>query len=103
MFVVSAVGWVTVVGLLGFLEYSSSVFLVSAFGLLIAIALVGAIILCSFAFKEAADQSLMLRNVSVLGTFAWIGLAFIAAYHILWLVFLLTVVSLWPLRAYTVK
>ena len=103
MFVLGVVGWVTVTGLLGFLEYSSSVFFVSTFGLLIGIALVGAVILCSYAFKEAADQSLMLRNVSVLGTFAWIGLAFIAAYHILWLVFLLTVVSLWPLRAYSVK
>jgi hypothetical protein len=45
----------------------------------------------------------MLRNVSLLSTFAWTGLAFIAAYHILWLIFLLTLISLWPLRAYTVK
>jgi hypothetical protein len=103
MFVLSVVGWVTLVGLLGFLEYSTSVLLGSAFGVLIGIALVGAIILCSISFREASDQSMMLRNVSVLGSFAWIGLAFIAAYHILWLVFLLTLVSLWPLRSYTVK
>ncbi len=103
MFVLATAGWVTVIGLLGFLEYSVSVFFASAFGLLISVALVGAIVLCSTAFREASEQSLMLRNVSLLSTFAWIGLAFIAAYHILWLVFLLTVVSLWPLRAYTVK
>jgi len=70
---------------------------------LIGVALVGAIILCSMAFREASEQSLMLRNISLLGTFAWTGLAFIAAYHILWLIFLLTLVSLWPLRSYTVK
>jgi hypothetical protein len=103
MFVLATVGWVTVIGLLGFLEYSVSVFFSSAFGMLIAVALVGAIVLCSQAFREASEQSLMLRNVSLLSTFAWIGLAFIAAYHILWLVFLLTLVSLWPLRAYTAK
>ena len=103
MFILCVVGWVTVVGLLGFLEYSLSVFFGSAFGVLIGVALVGAIILCSMAFREASDQSLMLRNISLLGTFAWTGLAFIAAYHILWLIFLLTLVSLWPLRSYTVK
>lgn len=103
MFVVASVGGVTVIGLLGFLEYSGSVFFVGAVGLLIAIALVGAVVLCSLAFKEATDQSVMLRNVALLSTFAWIGLAFIAAYHILWLVFLLTLISLWPLRAWSGK
>jgi hypothetical protein len=103
MFVLAVVGGLTVIGLGGFLEYTLSVFFTSVLGVLIAIALVGAIVLCSVAFKEATDQAAMLRSVSLLSTFAWIGLAFIAAYHILWLVFLLTVISLWPLRAYTAK
>jgi hypothetical protein len=103
MFVLAVVGGVTVIGLVGFLEYALSVFLTSVLGVLIAIALVGAVVLCSVAFREAADQAAFLRNVSLLSTFAWIGLAFIAAYHILWLVFLLTLISLWPLRAFSAK
>jgi hypothetical protein len=103
MFILAVVGAATLIGLGGFLEYALSVFLTSVVGLLIAIALVGAIVLCSLAFKEATDQSAMLRNVSLLSTFAWVGLAFIAAYHILWLVFLLTLISLWPLRAFSAK
>jgi hypothetical protein len=103
MFVLAVVGGVTVIGLGGFLEYALSVFFTSVLGVLIAIALVGAIVLCSVAFNSATDQAAMLRNVSLLSTFAWIGLAFIAAYHILWLVFLLTLISLWPLRAFSAK
>jgi hypothetical protein len=103
MFVLPVVGGVTVIGLGGFLEYALSVFFTSVLGVLIAIALVGAIVLCSVAFRQATDQAAMLRNVSLLSTFAWIGLAFIAAYHILWLVFLLTLISLWPLRAFSAK
>jgi hypothetical protein len=101
MFMLAVVGGVTMVGLLGFVEYSLSIFSTSVLGGLIALALLGAVILCSVAFKEATDQAVMLRDVSLLSTFAWIGLAFIAAYHILWLVFLLTLISLWPLRTFT--
>jgi hypothetical protein len=103
MFLLAVAGGVTVIGLAGFLEYSLSLLLGPVLGLLIAVALVGAIVLASLAFKEAADQAVMTRNVAVLSTFAWIGLAFIAAYHIVWFVFLLTLVSLWPLKAYSAK
>jgi hypothetical protein len=101
MFVLAVVGGMTMVGLLGFLEYSIYVFFTTVLSVLIAIALLAAILLCSVAFKEATDQAVILRDVSMLSTFAWVGLAFIAAYHILWLVFLLTLISLWPLRTFT--
>lgn len=103
MFILAVVGGITLIGLGGFLEYASSVLFASVIGILIAIALVGAVILCAVAFREARDEAVMLRNVSLFTTFAWVGLAFIAAYHILWLVFLLTLVSLWPLRAWNGK
>ena len=103
MFVLAAVGGVTVIGLLGFLEYAISVFFATAVGLMIAFALVLAIAFCSVAFREAADQAALLRNVTLLSTFAWVGLAFIAAFHILWLVFLLTLISIWPLHAWSGK
>ena len=102
MFVLAVVGGLTVIGLGGFLEYAFSAFS-GLLGVLIAGALVLAIICCSVAFKEAADQAAMTRNVAVLSSFAWIGLAFIAAYHFLWLVFLLTLISIWPLRSWSGK
>jgi hypothetical protein len=97
MFVLATVGSVTLVGLFGFLEYAVNA-LTGAVGLLIAAALVGAVTLCSLAFREAEQQSELALNVSLLSTFAWIGLAFIAAYHILWAVFLLTLIATWPLK-----
>ena len=103
MFVIAVVGGVTAIGLLGFLEYLSSLFYVAVLGLLLAVALLGALALCTVAFHEATEQAALLRNVTVLSTFAWIGLAFIAAYHIVWLVFVLTLVSLWPLKTMSIK
>lgn len=103
MFILAVVGGVTVIGLLGFLEYTFSVFFASVLGLLIAVSLVLAIVFCAVAFREAADQAALLRNVTLFSTFAWVGLAFIAAFHILWLVFLLTLISIWPLHAWTGK
>jgi hypothetical protein len=97
MFVLAGVGAITIAGLFGFLEYAYNA-LFGAIGLLIAAALVGAIALCSLAFREAAAQAELARNVTLLTTFAWVGLAFIAAYHILWLFFMLTLISLWPLK-----
>ncbi len=98
MFLLAVVGAITLLGLLGFLEYAFSIVYAGAVGILIALALVIAIALCSVAFREASEQAALMRNVTLLSTFAWVGLAFIAAYHILWVVFLLTLISLWPLK-----
>jgi hypothetical protein len=103
MFMVAVVGGVTVIGAFGFLEYALSLVYVLTVGILIAVALITAIVLCSVAFREATEQAVMLRNVTVLSTFAWIGLAFIAAYHVVWLVFVLTLISIWPLKAISAK
>jgi len=99
MFIIAVVGGVTTTGLLAFAEYSLTIALsFTVLAILIALALIGAVVLCSVAFKDATDQAVLLRDVSVLSTFAWVGLAFIAVYHVLWLVFLLTLISLWPLK-----
>jgi hypothetical protein len=103
MFVIAVVGGVTVIGLFGFLEYLTSLFYVAVLGLLLALALLGALVLCTVAFHEATEQAVLMRNVTVLSSFAWVGLAFIAAYHIVWLVFVLTLVSLWPLKSMSLK
>lgn len=98
LFLIAVVGAITLLGLLGFLEYAFSIVYAGAVGILIAFALVSAIAMCSIAFHEASEQAALMRNVTLLSTFAWVGLAFIAAYHILWVVFLLTLISLWPLK-----
>ena len=103
MFAIAVAGVLTLVGAYGFLEYVVSLVYVLAIGLLIAIALVAAVVLCSVAFAEVTAQATLMRNVAVLSTFAWIGLAFIAAYHVVWLVFALTLVSIWPLKSMSVK
>ena len=103
MFVIAVTGGLTVIGAFGFLEYTSSLVYVLGVGVLIAAALVAAIALCSLAFREANEQAVLMRNVAVLSTFAWVGLAFIAAYHVVWLVFALTLISIWPLKSISAK
>lgn len=103
MFVLAAVGGLTGLGLFGGLEYALSLVYVAAIGVGIALALVAALSLCAIAFSEASEQAILMRNVTLLSSFAWVGLAFIAAYHVLWFVFLLTLISIWPLRATSSK
>lgn len=103
MFSIGVAGSLTGLGLFGFLEYVSSFFSLVALAGLLALSLVLAVVLCAAAFNEATEQAVLLRNVTLLSTFAWIGLAFIAAYHILWLIFILTLVSLWPLKSMNIK
>jgi len=99
VFTLGLVGGATGFGLLGFLEYGLALVLTGGIAVLIAIALLGALILCSAAFQEAEAQTLMLRDVTLFTGFAWVGLAFIAAYHVIWLVFILVVVTLWPTKS----
>jgi hypothetical protein len=103
MFIIAGVGSLTGIGLFGSLEYVFSLAYVPVIGIGIALALVAALSLCIVAFHETAEQVVLTRNVTLLTTFAWVGLAFIAAYHILWLVFLLTLISIWPLKATSMK
>jgi hypothetical protein len=103
MFVLAVAGGVTLVGALGFLEYLTALLSMAGIALVLALALVLAIVLCTVAFREATEQAVLLRNVTLLSGFAWVGLAFIAAYHIVWVVFALTLISLWPLKSFTGK
>lgn len=84
------------------LEYLSFVFS-TAFGLLIALALIGAIYFVTGAFRSAAEQAIIMRDVTVLVSFFWIGAAFLFIYHALWVVYLLILTALWPLRVVVPK
>jgi len=84
------------------LEYFGYVFSTWV-SLFMALALVGAIFFVTAAFKTAKEQALALRDVSVLVSFFWIGAAFLFIYHALWVVYLLILLTLWPLRVIAPK
>lgn len=84
------------------LEYLSFVFS-TIFGALIALALIGAIYFVSAAFSSVADQAIAMRDITVLISFFWIGAAFLLVYHALWVVYLLILTALWPLRVVVPK
>lgn len=102
MFCLGAVATISI-GWLAGLDYFFSLLYVTALAALLALALLGALGLCTLAFAEAADQAAALRNATTLTGFAWVGLAFIAAYHVLWIVFVLVIITLWPLKSISYK
>lgn len=72
--------------------------LTTLYGVLTSLALIGALFFLGSALKSAADQSAALRDMSVLVSFFWVGAAFLLAYHALWIVYLITITTIWPLR-----
>ncbi len=50
------------------------------------------------AFESVGDQAIMVRNASLLATFFWIGFTFLLIYHALWVVYILILTSIWPLK-----
>jgi hypothetical protein len=84
------------------LEYLSFVFS-SSLSILVAIMLVGAAALAGTAFRSAAESARAIGDASVLVSFFWVGLAFLALYHALWVVYVLVLTSIWPLKVVTPK
>jgi hypothetical protein len=83
------------------LSYLAYIF--STFGTAIALALILAAILAYRAFDEVERRAVRLGDATLLVAFFWLGLALILLYHAMWVVFLLTLVSIWPFRTYTPK
>ena len=75
----------------------------STWALLIGIAVAGAAALAGLALGGARAQAAALGDATVLVTFFWIGVAFLALYHVLWVVYILVLTSIWPLRTVTPK
>jgi hypothetical protein len=70
----------------------------TATGVSTAILLVGVLTFASRAFSSVAEEAIALRDLSVLTTFFWLALALLAVYHLLWIVYMLLLVSLFPLK-----
>jgi hypothetical protein len=83
-------------------EYLDFVFS-SAVSALIGLALAGASALAFLAFRSAAERAQILGDAAVLVSFFWVGLLFLALYHALWVVYILVLTSIWPLRVVVPK
>jgi hypothetical protein len=75
----------------------------SSLSLMIAVLLACATALAAAAFNSAADRARLVGDASVFMSFFWVGLYFLALYHALWVVYVLVLTSIWPLKVVTPK
>ena len=83
------------------LSYLAYIF--STFGAAILLALILAAFLAYRTFEEVEKRAVRLGDATLLASFFWLGMALIVLYHVMWVVFLFTLVSIWPFRTYTPK
>ena len=72
-------------------------------GLGIALALVAAATLVHLVFARLGRRPELVAQAGAVVTMFWLGLGFLALYHVLWIVYVLVLGSIWPLRTVTPK
>jgi hypothetical protein len=75
----------------------------SSLSLMIGVILACATMLAAAAFNSTADRARLVGDASVFMSFFWVGLYFLALYHVLWVVYVLVLTSIWPLKVVTPK
>ncbi len=75
----------------------------SGLSLLIGILLACATAFAALAFNSTSDRARVLGDASIFLSFFWVGLYFLALYHVLWVVYVLVLTSIWPLKVVTPK
>ena len=100
--VLFATGGIPLLLLFGGLEYIGFIFSSAVAGL-VALALAGAVALAAIAFRSTADRAALVGDVALFVSVFWIGLAFLALYHALWVVYVLVLTAIWPLKVITPK
>jgi hypothetical protein len=93
---------IPLVGVVSGAQYLEFVFS-SAASLVIALTLAGATVLAHMAFRGAAERAVLVGDVALFVSFFWVGLAFLALYHVLWVVYVLVLTSIWPLKVVVPK
>jgi hypothetical protein len=83
-------------------QYIGYVFSSSA-SLITALALAGAGSLAAISLNSVTERAEAVGDVVLLVTFFWVALYFIAIYHVLWVVYILALTALWPLRVVVPK
>jgi hypothetical protein len=86
----------------GGLDYLHFVF-TSSVSLLVGVMLAGAVALAMLAFRSAAERARVVGDAAILVSLFWVGLAFLAIYQALWVVYILVLTSIWPLKTVTPK
>lgn len=86
----------------GGIEYIQFVFS-SAFALAIAFALVAAASLAALAFHDVGERARVVGDAGLLIAFFWVGLAFLVVYHVVWVIYIVALTALWPLRVVVPK
>ena len=95
--------WIMPVVYVGLPTLSYLLYIFITFGAAIALALVLAAVLAYKSFEEVEKRAVRLGDATLLASFFWLGLALILLYHVMWVVFLLALVSIWPFQTYTPK
>jgi hypothetical protein len=93
---------IVVFPLIAGLSYLDFVFS-SSLSLLIAVILGCATAFAALTFNSAADRARLVGDASVFVSFFWVGLYFLALYHVLWVVYVLVLTAVWPLKVVTPK
>jgi hypothetical protein len=83
-------------------EYVGFVFS-SAASLVAGVALAGAVTLAGLALTNTAERARAIGDATLLASVFWVGVAYLALYHALWVVYVLVLTSLWPLKVVTSK
>jgi hypothetical protein len=99
---VSSVGLLVLVVLNAPRQYLEFVFSSGA-GLIVAAALAVAATLIGFTFRALGRHPRVLADVGTVVTLFWLGLGFLALFHALWIVYVLVLGSIWPLRTVVPK
>lgn len=81
----------------GPLSYLNNVFS-SLAGFLIMLAIGVGIITVGAAFKQAKNTSIEMRDGTIIASFFLLGLYLIIIYHILWIIYMIVMMSLWPFK-----
>jgi hypothetical protein len=88
--------------LLAPLQYLDFVFTSGVAGL-IALVLAIAATLIGWTFRRIALSPQLLADVGAVISLFWLGFAFLALYHVLWIAYVLVLASIWPLRTVVPK
>ena len=75
----------------------------SGAGVLMMVALLVAATSIALAFRAAGQGPPTVTDVGAVVSLFWLGLGFLALYHVLWIVYVLVLGSIWPLRTVTPK
>ncbi len=99
---VSGLGFLAIVVLTAPRQYLEFVFSSGA-GLIVIAALATAATMIGSVFRALSRRPELVADIGAVVTLFWLGLGFLALYHVLWIVYVLVLGSIWPLRTVTPK